>query len=107
MDWSPRAIPTRLPTRSSSSRRRIEDDAEGRVACETLVTTGLVVVAGEMNNDTYVDVGSIVRDRRGNRLHARGVRFDAETCGVTAAIDEQSPDIAQGVDERSRPSMRH
>jgi S-adenosylmethionine synthetase len=70
-----------------------------RVAVETLVTTGLVVVAGEIRTDAYVDMQKIVRDRilkigyTGN-----GMGFDGETCGVMIAIDEQSPDIAQGVD---------
>jgi len=78
----------------------MKDDAEGRVACETLVTTGLVVVAGEMTTDTYVDVRSIVRETIADIGYTRAkYGFDAETCGVMVAIDEQSPDIAQGVDE--------
>jgi S-adenosylmethionine synthetase len=74
-------------------------DAEGRVACETLITTGLVVVAGEITTDTYVDIPQLVRDRIREIGYTRAkFGFDAETCGVIVAIDEQSPDIAQGVD---------
>src|SRR6185312_2473904 len=78
----------------------LTDDPQGRVACETLVTTGLVVVAGEMTTETYVDVRSIVRATVAGIGYTRAkYGFDAETCGVMVAIDEQSPDIAQGVDE--------
>src|SRR3954464_9899167 len=75
------------------------DDPTGRVACECLVNTGLVVVAGEISTDTYVDIPKIVR----RTIHKIGYDrakygFDAETCAVVTAIDEQSPDIAQGVD---------
>jgi S-adenosylmethionine synthetase len=75
------------------------DDPHGRVACECLVNTGLVVVAGEITTETYVDIPKIVRDT----LHGIGYDrakygFDADTCAVVTAIDEQSPDIAQGVD---------
>src|SRR6059036_2313062 len=77
----------------------LADDPEGRVACETLITTGLVVVAGEITTDTYVDMPSLVRSRIREIGYTRAkFGFDAETCGVTVAIDEQSPDIAQGVD---------
>ncbi|HEX3263957.1 MAG TPA: methionine adenosyltransferase [Solirubrobacterales bacterium] len=74
------------------------DDPAGRVACECLVNTGLVVVAGEISTETYVDIPAIVRDT----LHRIGYDrakygFDADTCAVITAIDEQSPDIAQGV----------
>jgi len=77
----------------------IADDPAGRVACECLVNTGLVVVAGEISTETYVDIPAIVRDT----LHRIGYDrakygFDADTCAVITAIDEQSPDIAQGVD---------
>jgi len=66
----------------------------------TLVTTGLVVVAGEITTDTYVDIRAIVRDRIAEIGYTRAkYGFDAETCGVITALDEQSPDIAQGVDE--------
>jgi S-adenosylmethionine synthetase len=75
------------------------DDPSGRVACECLVNTGLVVVAGEISTSCYVDIPKIVRET----LHRIGYDrakygFDADTCAVITAIDEQSPDIAQGVD---------
>jgi S-adenosylmethionine synthetase len=77
----------------------LRDDPTGRVACETLVNTGLVVVSGEISTSTYVDVPKIVRetvDKIGYNNAAYG--FDCNTCAVISAIDEQSPDIAQGVD---------
>jgi S-adenosylmethionine synthetase len=78
----------------------LADDPNGRVACETLVTTGLVVVAGEITTETYVDVRAVVRDRIAEIGYTRAkYGFDYETCGVVVAIDEQSSDIAQGVDE--------
>jgi S-adenosylmethionine synthetase len=78
----------------------LAEDPNGRVACETLITTGLVVVAGEITTDTYVDVRAVVRERIAAIGYTRAkYGFDAETCGVVLAIDEQSPDIAQGVDE--------
>src|SRR5712691_1102195 len=78
----------------------LTDDPYGRVACETLVTTGLVVVAGEITTSTYVDIPRLVRDRIAAIGYTRAkFGFDAETCGVIVAIDEQSPDIAQGVDQ--------
>jgi S-adenosylmethionine synthetase len=77
----------------------LTDDANGRVACETLITTGLVVVAGEITTETYVDVARVVRDRIAQIGYTHSEwGFDAHTCGVVIAIDEQSPDIAQGVD---------
>ena len=76
----------------------LTDDPEGRVACETLITTGLVVVAGEITTETYVDIPSLVRARIREIGYTRAkFGFDAETCGVVVALDEQSPDIAQGV----------
>jgi S-adenosylmethionine synthetase len=78
----------------------LTDDPHGRVACETLVTTGLVVVAGEITTKTYVDIPRVVRERIREIGYDRAkYGFDADTCGVIVAIDEQSPDIAQGVDE--------
>jgi S-adenosylmethionine synthetase len=78
----------------------IRDDPKGRVACETLITTGLVVVAGEITTDIYVDVRSLVRERISEIGYTRAkYGFDAETCGVIVAIDGQSPDIAQGVEQ--------
>jgi S-adenosylmethionine synthetase len=77
----------------------LADDPAGRVACETLITTGLVVVAGEITTETYVDIPRLVRSRIAQIGYTRAkFGFDAETCGVIVAIDEQSPDIAQGVD---------
>jgi S-adenosylmethionine synthetase len=77
----------------------LRDDPTGRVACETLVNTGLVVVSGEISTSTYVDVPKIVRetvDKIGYNDAIYG--FDCKTCAVMSTIDEQSPDIAQGVD---------
>jgi S-adenosylmethionine synthetase len=77
----------------------LKDDPQGHVACETLITTGLVVVSGEVTTSTYVDVPSLVRktiERIGYTRAKYG--FDASTCGVITAIHEQSPDIAQGVE---------
>jgi S-adenosylmethionine synthetase len=77
----------------------LAEDPKGRVACETLITTGLVVVAGEITTTTYVDIPRLVRDRVAAIGYTRAkYGFDAETCGVIVALDEQSPDIAQGVD---------
>ncbi|MDX6466870.1 MAG: S-adenosylmethionine synthetase, partial [Gaiellaceae bacterium] len=77
----------------------LTDDPMSRVACETLITTGLVVVAGEITTETYVDIPRLVRDRIREIGYTRAkYGFDAETCGVMVALDEQSPDIAQGVD---------
>ena len=78
----------------------LENDPQGRVACETLITTGLVVVAGEITTTTYVDIPRLVRKTVTDIGYTRAkYGFDAETCGVIVALDEQSPDIAQGVDE--------
>jgi len=77
----------------------LSGDTEGRVACETLVTTGLVVVAGEISTDIYVDIPNLVRNKVREIGYDRAkYGFDADTCGVIVAIDEQSTDIAQGVD---------
>ncbi|MGH3088191.1 MAG: methionine adenosyltransferase [Rubrobacteraceae bacterium] len=74
-------------------------DPMSRVACETLVTTGLVLVAGEMTTETYVDIPNLVREKVGDIGYTRAkYGFDAETCGVIVTLDPQSPDIAQGVD---------
>src|ERR671915_2037890 len=78
----------------------LADDPKGRVACETLITTGLVVVAGEISTETYVDIPRLVRDRIADIGYTHSEwGFDANTCGVVVAIDEQSPDIALGVDQ--------
>ncbi|MBV8304722.1 MAG: methionine adenosyltransferase [Acidimicrobiia bacterium] len=75
------------------------EDPQGRVACETLLTTGLVVVAGEISTNAYVDIPRLVRDTVcGIGYDRESYGFDGNTCGVVTAIDEQSPDIAQGVD---------
>jgi S-adenosylmethionine synthetase len=77
----------------------LSDDPLSRVACETLITTGLVVVAGEMTTETYVDIPRLVRETvKGIGYTRAKYGFDAETCGVIVALDEQSPDIARGVD---------
>ena len=78
----------------------LTDDPTGRVGCETLITTGLVVVAGEITTETYVDIPRLVRKTIADIGYTRAkYGFDAETCGVVVALDEQSSDIAQGVDE--------
>jgi S-adenosylmethionine synthetase len=78
----------------------LRDDPNGRVACETLITTGLVVVAGEISTETYVDIPRVVRERIADIGYTHSEwGFDAHTCAVVVAIDEQSPDIAQGVDQ--------
>jgi S-adenosylmethionine synthetase len=77
----------------------LTDDPTGRVACETLITTGLVVVAGEITTETYVDIPRLVRKTIGDIGYTRAkYGFDSETCAVISSIDPQSPDIAQGVD---------
>jgi S-adenosylmethionine synthetase len=77
----------------------LADDPMSRVACETLVTTGLVVVAGEITTSTYVDIPTLVRDKIAEIGYTRAkFGFDAETCGVIVSIDPQSDDIALGVD---------
>ncbi len=78
----------------------LTDDPNGRVACETLITTGLVVVAGEITTETYVDIPRLVRRTIADIGYTRAkYGFDAETCGIMVALDEQSADIAQGVDD--------
>jgi S-adenosylmethionine synthetase len=78
----------------------LRDDSAGRVACETLVNTGLVVVSGEISTKTYVDIPKIARETiRKIGYDNASYGFDCDTCAVITAIDEQSPDIAQGVDE--------
>ena len=77
----------------------LAEDPAGRVACETLVNTGLILVSGEITTDTYVDIPRIAR-QTAERIGYTDARagFDFRTCSVITAIDEQSPDIAQGVD---------
>src|SRR5216110_2988200 len=75
------------------------EDPVGRVACETLVTTGLAMISGEITTKTYVDFPSIVRNSIKEIGYTRAkYGFDSETCAVISSIDPQSPDIAQGVD---------
>ena len=78
----------------------LAEDPHGRVACETLLTTGLCVVAGEITTSAYVDIPKLAREvingiGYDNALYG----FDGNTCGVIVSIDEQSSDIAQGVDK--------
>ncbi|MBA4603479.1 methionine adenosyltransferase [Thermoactinomyces mirandus] len=78
----------------------IEKDPNARVACETSVTTGLVLVSGEITTSCYVDIPKIVRKTIEDIGYTRAkYGFDSETCAVLTSIDEQSPDIAMGVDE--------
>ncbi|CAN5898977.1 methionine adenosyltransferase [soil metagenome] len=80
----------------------LTDDPLSRVACETLVTTGTVFVAGEITTSTYVDIPTLVRRKISEIGYTRAkFGFDSETCGVTTSIDPQSADIAQGVDHAS------
>src|SRR5262249_13160783 len=77
----------------------LTEDPVGRVACETLITTGLCVVAGEITTEPYTDIPRLVRQKIKEIGYDRAkYGFDADTCGVIVALDEQSPDIAQGVD---------
>lgn len=78
----------------------LSKDPEARVACETLVTTGLVLIAGEIRTETYVDMQKIARDTIRDIGYTRAkYGFDADTCAVVVSIDDQSPDIAVGVDD--------
>jgi S-adenosylmethionine synthetase len=77
----------------------LTQDPLARVACETMVTTGLAIVAGEITTSAYVEIPSIVRETiKGIGYDRESVGFDGNTCGVMTSIDPQSPDIAQGVD---------
>jgi S-adenosylmethionine synthetase len=77
----------------------LSDDPAGRVACETMVTTGQVMVTGEITTSTYVDIAAQVRSTLvGIGYDSPEAGFDGTTCGVSVSIDPQSPDIAQGVD---------
>ena len=78
----------------------LEQDPMSRVACETCTTTGIVMVMGEISTKAYVDIQKIVRDTVREIGYTRGkYGFDADTCGVITTIDEQSSDIAMGVDK--------
>ena len=78
----------------------LTQDPAARVACETMVTTGMAVIAGEVTCNGYVDISKVVRDtvrRIGYTDSAMG--FDADSCAVLVSLDKQSPDISQGVSE--------
>ena len=78
----------------------LAQDPMGRVACETLITTGQVHVAGEISTKCYVDIPKIIRETVTEIGYTRAkYGFDAQTCGILVSLDEQSPDIAQGVNE--------
>src|SRR5665647_3804891 len=78
----------------------IAQDPNAHVACETLVTTGLTVVSGEITTDAYVDMRKIIKQTIHDIGYTRPeIGFDFETCGVMISIDEQSRDIARGVEE--------
>jgi len=84
----------------------LTEDPEARVACETFVTTGLILVSGEITTDCYVDITEIARQKVVDIGYNRAkYGFDGETCAVLTAIDEQSGDIAQGVDEAKNASQ--
>lgn len=84
----------------------LEQDPDSRVAVETLVTTGLALISGEVTTEAYVDVQEIVRQViRDIGYTKNSYRFDADSCGVLTTIHQQSPDIAQGVDENSDKKM--
>ncbi len=84
----------------------LEQDPNSRVAVETLVTTGLAVISGEVTTDAYVDVQEIAREVIRNIGYTKNsYRFDSESCGVLTTIHQQSPDIAQGVNEGDSKKM--
>ena len=86
----------------------LEQDPMSRVACETCTTTGIVMVMGEISTKAYVDIQKIVRDTVREIGYTRGkYGFDADTCGVMTAIDEQSDDIALGVDKALEAKENH
>ncbi|MGN6476126.1 MAG: S-adenosylmethionine synthetase N-terminal domain-containing protein, partial [Flavipsychrobacter sp.] len=78
-------------------------DSQAKIACETLVTTGQVVLAGEVKCNTYIDAQSIARDVIAKIGYTKSeYMFEANSCGVLSAIHEQSPDINQGVDKKKK-----
>ena len=86
----------------------LAQDPLARVACETMVTTGLAIVAGEITTSAYVEIPSIVRETiKGIGYDRESVGFDGNTCGVMTSIDPQSPDIAQGVDTAYEKRTAH
>ena len=85
----------------------LADDPNGRVACETMVTTGLCLIAGEITTRSYVDLPNVARRTiRDIGYTDPAYGFDHDTCAVLSTIDEQSPDIAMGVDTRTAPATR-
>ena len=85
----------------------IAEDPEARVACETAVTTGLVLVIGEITTNCYVDITGIVRDTVREIGYTRAkYGFDCDTCSVLTSIDKQSSDIALGVDNSKEKKER-
>ena len=81
----------------------LKNDPKARVACETMVTTGYAVIAGEISTDCYVEIPQVVRNTIKNIGYTNSeMGFDYATCGVMVSLDEQSKDIAQGVDEGSK-----
>src|SRR3981189_1377400 len=86
----------------------LRDDPYGRVACETLVNTGLVVVSGEISTETWVDIQEVAREtiRKIGYVDA-DLGFSADSCAVLNAIDKQSTDIAQGADHAYAPRTHH
>jgi len=85
----------------------LKDDPGSRVACETFTKTGFVLVGGEITTSTYVDIPTLVRNVvRDIGYVGSDMGFDAETCGVMIAVEQQSPDIAQGVDRGTDPSKQ-
>ena len=82
----------------------LEQDPDGRVACETLVNTGLVLISGEMRTECYIDLAKVARQKiRDIGYNDPELGFDADSCAVLTAIDEQSPEIAAGVDAGKTP----
>ena len=78
----------------------LKDDPNARVACETTVTTGMALISGEISTTTYVDIPKVVRETIKDIGYTRAkYGYDSQTMAVLTAIDEQSPDIAQGVDK--------
>ncbi len=78
----------------------IANDPEARVACETFAATGMIIVAGEITTSSYVDIPSVARETlKEIGYNSSDVSFDYNTCAVMTSIDEQSPDIAQGVND--------
>ena len=83
----------------------LAQDPDSHVACETLVTTGMAVIAGEITTKGYADLPHVVRETiRNIGYNSSDMGFDWQTCAVLSSIDKQSPDIAQGVNREAWPS---